>query len=459
MFASGRSIDRLPAARRCRVAFAAVTGRVARLFCCVLACCAVAAAGPLRAADPGPPDIVMIISDDHLWRDHGFMGNPDIRTPNLDRLAAESRWFPRGYVPSSLCCPSLASLITGKYPHQHRVTSNDPPRPPGVAPAEFYRSQAYREGRAVMTRHLAEAGTLPAALSRVGYRSLQTGKWWQNEYRQGGFTHGMTRGERHGDDGLQIGRSTLQPVFDFMEESRRSGKPCFVWFAPMMPHQPHNPPERFRRMYDGSGIPGPVAGYRAMVTWFDEVCGQLLEYLEQSGRRENTIVVYLADNGWITDPETGTFAPKSKQSPYDGGLRTPILIRWPKAVRPERRSEPAQSIDLMPTLLNAAGAAVPPDLPGISLLDDAALAARDTLYGECFTHDSVDLDNPAASLKWRWVVSGNRKLIVPNPAQVPDATLELYDLEADPDETRNLAEAEPEAVAALRRRLDAWWRP
>src|SRR5215510_13465009 len=80
------------------------------------------------AADPAPPpNIVMIISDDHAWTDYGFMGHPHIKTPNLDKLASQSLTFRRGYVTSSLCCPSLASLLTGMYPHRHRITSNDPP--------------------------------------------------------------------------------------------------------------------------------------------------------------------------------------------------------------------------------------------------------------------------------------------------------------------------------------------
>src|SRR5437667_2604998 len=87
-----------------------------------------------------PPNVVLIISDDHGWTDYGFMGHPQIRTPNLDRLAARSRVFRRGYVPSSLCCPSLASIITGLYPHQHRITSNDPPLPAGMRPEDFSRS-------------------------------------------------------------------------------------------------------------------------------------------------------------------------------------------------------------------------------------------------------------------------------------------------------------------------------
>src|SRR5688572_6168376 len=153
---------------------------------------------------PGaPPNIVMIISDDQAWTDYGFMGHPHIQTPHLDRLARESLTFRRGYVPSSLCCPSLASLITGRFPHQHLITGNDPPIPAGMKNSDFYKSRAFLDGREVMTRHLGAWPLLPRILGEAGYVSLQTGKWWQGHYSSGGFTEGMTQGGRHGDDGLE----------------------------------------------------------------------------------------------------------------------------------------------------------------------------------------------------------------------------------------------------------------
>src|SRR5436190_14580802 len=93
-----------------------------------------------------PPNIVLIISDDHAWTDYSFMGHPQIRTPHLDRLAGQSLTFRRGYVPGSLCCPSLASIVTGQYPHVHKVTSNDPPMPAGMRAADFQKSPAFAEG-------------------------------------------------------------------------------------------------------------------------------------------------------------------------------------------------------------------------------------------------------------------------------------------------------------------------
>ncbi|MEQ1828591.1 MAG: sulfatase-like hydrolase/transferase, partial [Pirellula sp.] len=188
------------------------------------------------------PNIVMIISDDHAWTDYGFMGHPHIQTPNIDRLARSSLTFPRGYVTSSLCCPSLASMISGKYPHQHKVTSNDPPNPQKLAGQEFNKSAAFKEGRETMTQNLFAAGTLPDMLKKLGYRSLQTGKWWQGHYSRGGFTDGMTQGGRHGDDGLTIGRKSMEPIMSFMDSCKKNKEPFFVWYAPLMPHDPHTPP-------------------------------------------------------------------------------------------------------------------------------------------------------------------------------------------------------------------------
>src|SRR5688572_5153626 len=183
----------------------------------------------VRTIAAAPPNIVLIISDDQHWRDYSFMGHEHVRTPNIDRLAAESLTFTRGYVPSSLCCPSLASIITGLYPHQHKITSNDPPMPPGMEGSEHRQSDEYKAGREVMNRHLEAVSTLPRALAKADYASLQTGKWWQGNFRRGGFTHGMTSGERHGDAGIAIGRRTMQPIYSFIAEARRAEKPFFVW--------------------------------------------------------------------------------------------------------------------------------------------------------------------------------------------------------------------------------------
>jgi uncharacterized sulfatase len=405
------------------------------------------------------PNIVMIISDDQLWSDYGFTGHAHIQTPNLDKLAKESLTFTRGYVPSSLCCPSLASIITGLYPHQHKVTSNDPPIPAGMKPREFQSSPLFDAGREVMSQHLESAGTLPKRLATRGYLSLQTGKWWQKHFSRGGFTHGMTVGGRHGDTGLDIGRKTMQPIYDFISDAQKESKPFFVWYAPMMPHDPHTPPQRILEKYKDKAPSIHVAKYWAMVDWFDETCGELVKHIDDKGLKENTIIVYVTDNGWITNPQTGRYAERSKQSPYEGGLRTPIMVRWPGTVKPKMSDALASSLDLAPTLLKAAGLQPTREMPGINLLDEKAVASRRVLYGECFTHNFVDLNAPSSSLKWRWIIEGHTKLILPNIANQPKDVEELYDLKADPKEEKNLAKQMPDRLLDLATKLDAWWTP
>jgi len=407
-----------------------------------------------------PPNVVMILSDDQAWGDYGFMGHPALQTPNLDRLARESLTFRRGYVPASLCCPSLASIITGQYPSRHRVVSNDPPLPPGMSQREFMASGLFETGRAKMNEFMDAAPTIPKLLVNQGYLALQTGKWWQGNYAHGGFTHGMTVGNRHGDKGLEIGRKTMQPIKDFIDDATAKQKPFLVWYAPMMPHDPHTPPERLLEKYRAKTPSIHVAKYWAMVEWFDETCGELLNYLEEKKLAENTVVVFTTDNGWIQDPESPKYALRSKQSQYDGGLRSPMMLRWKGTIAPRMDDTTAvSSIDFAPTILNACGVSIPPQMQGVDLRDGSALQARTAVHGECYTHNMVDFETPANSLRWRWVIEGFQKLIVPHQRNEPEAKVELYDLKNDPFETHNLAAEKPAEVERLSKVINARWNP
>ncbi|MEX0669143.1 MAG: sulfatase-like hydrolase/transferase, partial [Pirellulales bacterium] len=306
-------------------------------------------------ASHGRPNVVFIVSDDQHWRDYGFMGNEHLRTPNLDRLARESLVYSRGYVTSSLCCPSLASLITGRYPHEHRIVGNDPPELPGHPRQSPEGKAASASGRERMNRQLEKWPTLPRLLGAAGYRSLQTGKWWQGHFARGGFTDGMTQGERHGDEGLTIGRDTMQPIHDFIGRCRADGKPFFVWYAPLLPHDPHDPPADLIEHYSTKTDSVRVASYWGNVERFDRTVGELLDYLDREHLSADTLVVYLTDNGWIQDPTADRFAPQSKLSPSDGGLRTPIMLRRPGTIAPRASAALASALDIVPTVLAACG--------------------------------------------------------------------------------------------------------
>jgi arylsulfatase A-like enzyme len=331
-----------------------------RLFCLLLFTFPLSHLPTLEAASP-PPNIVYILSDDQSWTDYGFMDHPLIETPHLDKLADRSAVFPRGYVPTALCRPSLMTLATGLYAHQHLVTGNDPAgkskgqKGKGPAPE----SGAYQKLRADLISHIDRHPTLPKVLGQAGYLSHQSGKWWEGNYSRGGFTHGMTRGfpepgGRHGDDGLKIGREGMEPVFEFIDHALDEEKPFFLWYAPFMPHTPHTPPERLFKKYQALVDSPHVARYYAMCEWFDETCGQLIDYIDDKGLTDNTVFVYICDNGWIQDPDSGRFDLRSKQSPNEGGVRQPTLISWPGVIKPHRYEDTLiSSVDLFPTTLAA----------------------------------------------------------------------------------------------------------
>lgn len=391
-----------------------------------------------------PPNVVIILADDIRWSDYGFMGHEAIRTPRLDRLALESLVYTRGYVPTSLCRTSLMSLISGQYPHQHGITGNDPPK--GTP-------------REKLLKYIDRAPTIPKLLMPRGYLSLQTGKWWEGSYERGGFTHGMshgdpTRGGRHGDDGLKIGRQGIEPIRKFLDET--GGKPFFLWYAPMLPHQPHNPPPRLLEKYRDKTDSPHVAKYWAMCEWFDETCGELLDELAERKLSESTLVIYLADNGWVQDPMKAAFGLRSKRSRYDGGLRTPMMLRWPGRIAPGRDERTlVSSIDIAPTILAACGAKPDPRMPGVDLRDATKARERDAVYGAVFEHDIPDIDQPASGLQHRWCIAGEWKLTV----DAHGKTAELFNVVSDPDEQAEVSAKHLDAVAKLRKKLDAWWDP
>ena len=207
-----------------------------------------------------------------------------------------------------------------------------------------------------------------------------------------------------------------------------------------------------------------------MVEWFDQTCGQLLDYLAAKGVAENTLVVYLADNGWIQQPDGPGFAPRSKQSPNEGGVRQPTMFSWPGVIKPgDRGDQLCSSVDIMPTALAAAGVAIPENLPGYNLLPilkSGQPTPRRTVFGETFAHDVANIDKPEDSLLYRWVIEDKWKLLLTydgklgrNAQQDPrtEKRPQLFDLLADPHEKQNLAAEHPDVVARLAAMLQEWW--
>ncbi|MGH7899758.1 MAG: sulfatase-like hydrolase/transferase, partial [Candidatus Binatia bacterium] len=287
--------------------------------------------------------------------------------------------------------------------------------------------------------------------------------FWEGHFRNAGFTHGMTTSGRHGGDGLTIGRETLQPIADFLDHTAK-GRAFFLWYAPMLPHKPHTPPERFQARYRDRKLPVRARDYYATISWFDETVGRLLELLSARGLLDRTLVAFVVDNGWVPRrDESRRSAVGSKNTPFEAGVRTPVILFWPGRIRPAIHDDLVSTVDIMPTLLEAAGVAVPEGQPGVSLLPVAKgekrKLERDAVFGEIYWHTARAVRPPSVNLLFRWIRQGTWKLIVPeSPSR---GGPRLYDLAQDRSETRNLADRPElrERLQSMRRRLDAWWRP
>lgn len=442
------------------------------------------------------PNIVYIIADDQTYRDFGFMGSKDALTPHLDRLASQSARFVNGYVPTSLCSPSLAVMLTGRYPHQSGLHYNHPP--PGNTGFNRMQTRAeYEAARSPAFALIRSQPTLPRTLGELGYASFQTGKFWEGHFSNAGFTDGMTlfkpaphlnytgvtrtlkdgsqAAHGNGDHGLAIGRETMQPISDFLDRVEKA-KPFFLWYAPYLPHQPHDSPRRFYALHEGRGVAENRIPYLASISQFDDTVGRLITMLEQRELLKNSLIVFVSDNGWTPGSERerkrlDEFAHTrgSKYSPFEDGLRTPILLCWEGRIAPATHEQLVSSVDLLPTVLDAIGQPQAiPGLPGRSLLPAAqgkAKLIQQPVFGEIYPGDASSLGHPSRDIAYRWIRDGDFKLIVPHahdgaaPWREYLTDIALYDVGRDPEEKHNLASTDPERATALRQQLDAWWTP
>jgi len=465
------------------------------------------------------PNIIFILGDDQAWWDYSFMYRPDVegaaldpsipnnytpiyqvaQTPAIDRLADEGLTFTHGYtVP--LCRPSLQAIITGLFPHQNLVSGNDM-----VGRAD----DTAADNQILMNQSLART-----LVKRFGYRAFQTGKWWGGHYQNGGFTEGNTVNStaagtnppqytgslpsyaraRHGDWGLLFGRvdyvndipdpdlpapgvanpisyaNTIVPATDFIDSCVASDEPFFLWYAPFLPHDPFDPPAGLRNKYDAlinepneSG--NHIAKYYANIERLDGGIGALLDHLDAAGIADNTMIIFICDNGWITLPNNGGIDRRAKQAPSDAGTRTPIIVHWPAMIRPggavdpQFVTTPVSVIDLVTTALAAVDLDPTPEQRGVNLMNLAEVNARDSIFCDVYAHDMVSLENPVESIIARFVVKDGWKLL-----KFPSSPVELYHLydtstddPVDPFETSNLATTETAKVAELSALIDDWY--
>jgi uncharacterized sulfatase len=407
----------------------------------------------LEPARELPPNLVLIVSDDQGHEDFGFMGSEIALTPRLDALAASGTVFTGGYATASVCQPSLQTLLTGLQPAQFEA-----------------RTEALRlehgEAAGPTVRHVA---TLPRLLAERGYQSFQSGKYFEGTYSDGGFTEGMNveAGKRAGD---RIVRDGLAPVLDFIDRHRE--EPFFLWFAPKLPHVPHDPPVAQMRRYAKTDLPFDMRTYYASLSWLDTGVGTLLDHLEATGLQGRTVVVFLVDNGWVEvadtplggggDRNVGWLGgPRGKLSLYDPGLRTPIIFSWPGQIEAGRRLAALVSIaDVFPTLLHFAGSGPPADRTGVDLvpvLTEGAELAPQTLIGH-MTMIRTDLPSGERLRAGRlapggWFLRSERWHYLGYALR----EAELYDLAADPHERHNVAAEHPDRVRAIRAEIQRWF--
>jgi arylsulfatase/arylsulfatase A len=448
------------------------------LLAVAASCCGAAPAAP------GRPNIILVMTDDQGLGDLGVTGNPVLRTPNLDAMAARSARMSRFYV-SPVCTPTRASLMTGR--HNYRTRAIDT-----------------WIGRAMMEP---EEVTIAEVLREAGYATGIFGKWHLGDcypmrpidqgfevslvHRGGGLaqpSEPLENNRRYTDPILWRNGEPVQAqgfctdvYFDaaigFAESARESGRPFFAYIATNAPHTPlHDVPEALREKYASKDLhqalpPGEKADARtldrlarifAMIGNVDENIGRLFDGLTRAGAFENTIVLFMMDNGPNTRRYVGPLR-GMKTHVHEGGIRSVCFLHWPAALRPGASSDvPAAHFDVMPTLLDAAGI----DIPAGLRLDGRSFLPL--LRGEeddwpprtiCIQAHRGDVPIP----RHHFATIGRRyKLVHPTgfgPEAVdPDATpYELYDIIADPGEAHDLAADHPEIVAGLLAEYDAWF--
>ncbi len=429
--------------------------------CALLAAIASATlvAALLPAADQ--PNIVLLISDDHDNEHFGFMGSRIAHTPNVDLLARSGTLFTRAHLPMSRCHPTLASFLSGRWPHQTGVYHN------------------------FGTKRLDPANSLPSLLRDAGYATYVEGKYWEGDPRAMGFTHGKAE---TADTFVRDGQADL---FAFIDDvGGRS--PMFVWWAPKLPHRPHNPPEDYLSLIDRSQIPIPpwIREDRreafldkehlslAMEAWMDDGIGKLRTKLLEKGLYENTLFVFVTDNGWCNGLV-------SKGSPFEKGVRTPILFSWPAEIEAGQRFDYLTStLDVYPTILDYADVLVPASAEGKSLrpiIEGRRTKNRERLYGAIYPAFVTEGDErPERDIfalylrddRWKYILflqdivaSRNQDYFRIQSIETDYPTRQmgaedLYDLHADPRERTNLAAMSEHShrMAAMREAVFEWWR-
>lgn len=459
---------------------------------------------PGAPASERPPNVVVIVADDLGWNDvswNGGVAGGAVQTPHIDSIARDGVAFGAGYAGNATCAPSRAAILTGRYPTRFGFEFTPAPKAFMRLVAGFpyeTRRPVYFAEREAQVPPMSEQGlppeeiTLAELLRDRGYRTLALGKWHLGEAEplrptaQGfdeflGFYPGGALYGEIGDPALVEARSSIDPIDRFLwanlafavrkDEGKRFRPPGYLtdflaeeavravdanrhrpFFLYLAFNAPHTPLQATKADVDAfAAIEDPTLRvYGAMVRALDRGVGRVLEALRRNGLEENTLVVFVSDNGGadyvglrdLNAPHRGW-----KMTFFEGGVRTPYFAKWPARIpRGARVDAPVAHVDVFATAAAAAGAALPADRPmdGVDLVPHARGEARGEPHEALFWRSG----------HYRSVLAGGWKLQV---SERPARTW-LFHLAADPEERRELSAAEPARVAALRARLDAWER-
>ncbi len=402
------------------------------------------------SAQETPPNFVILFADDLGINDLGCFGRKDQNTPNLDKLASEGARFTQAYAAASVCSPSRAALMTGQSPARLKITTFLTGRSDRASHRVLGASLNYNLPNGVQT--------IAQLLKPKGYASAAVGKWHLggkgHQPTDHGFDEYFPGRANPGAESPQGGKGELgQADFAAKFIEKNKAKPFFLYLAFDNPHIPLAAPAKGIEANAKSFHPT----YAALVESLDAAVGRVLKALEDQGVAKNTFVVFASDNGGVHISELKE-SPATYNAPsragkgfvYEGGLRTPLIIRYPGRLAPAVISEPVVLGDLCPTICALAKVPAPTtlDFQDISPL----LFEQKPLNRPLFWHQPHYMNQggkPAGVAR-----EGEWKLI----EQYEDGSLELYNLAKDPSETTDLAAAEPARVAALRGKLEAWRR-
>ncbi|HOC73278.1 MAG TPA: sulfatase, partial [Candidatus Hydrogenedentes bacterium] len=424
-----------------------------------------AAARAAGAVEKRPPNVVLFLIDDMGWRDVGCYGSRFYETPNIDRLAAQGMRFTQAYAACPVCSPTRAAVLTGKYPARLHLTDWIPGHKHPYAkllPPAFNQELPH------------EAVTLAEALKPAGYATASVGKWHLGgpdfgpeaqgfDVNAGGTHQGQPPSYfspygipalKDGPEGEYLTDRLTDEAVAFIESNRE--RPFFLYFPHYAVHTPIQAKKDVQARYAGrvrDGDPQNNPGYAAMVEAVDQSVGRVMDALDRLGLAEDTVVIFTSDNGGLGRVTSNAPLREGKGTLYEGGVREPLIVRWPGRIAAGSLcGTPVCSVDFFPTIMEiATGPGPGPLTDGESLVPlltgTGDIAARDLYWHYPHYH-------PLGATPGGIVRRGNHKLI----EYYEDNRLELYDLAADPAETKNLAGEMPEKAEELRRALHDWLR-